>query len=303
MAHELIMTVGLPGSGKTTWMMEKVKKDAGKYVNINRDDLRMTLFGLKDYNEYKFSKEREKMVTEAQYALAAAALRMNKSIIISDTNLNPEVRDKWKRWAEENKYKFLCKNFLDLTLEELVRRDASRARSVGYYVIKDMWNKYIDQMELPKLEPATRDLSLKKAIIIDIDGTIADYSGIRGPFDWNKVSLDRPHDDIIDLLAGVIVTKDYVPLFVSGRDGVCYDDTYGWIIKNFYKRSKSFKDIELFMRAPGDMRKDYVVKYELYNRHIRGVYNVEYVFDDRDQVVNMWRDLGLRCLQVAPGDF
>jgi hypothetical protein len=26
------------------------------------------------------------------------------------------------------------------------------------------------------------------------------------------------------------------------------------------------------------------------------------VFDDRTKVVNMWRDLGLTCFQVAPGD-
>jgi hypothetical protein len=27
------------------------------------------------------------------------------------------------------------------------------------------------------------------------------------------------------------------------------------------------------------------------------------VFDDRQKVVNMWRDMGLTCMQVAPGDF
>ena len=27
------------------------------------------------------------------------------------------------------------------------------------------------------------------------------------------------------------------------------------------------------------------------------------VVDDRQKVVNMWRDLGLTCVQVAPGDF
>jgi len=27
------------------------------------------------------------------------------------------------------------------------------------------------------------------------------------------------------------------------------------------------------------------------------------VFDDRDKVVNMWREIGLTCMQVAPGNF
>jgi hypothetical protein len=37
--------------------------------------------------------------------------------------------------------------------------------------------------------------------------------------------------------------------------------------------------------------------------HIRPNYDVKYVIDDRDQVVDMWRSLGLRVLQVAPGNF
>lgn len=59
----------------------------------------------------------------------------------------------------------------------------------------------------------------------------------------------------------------------------------------------------LFMRADGDGRKDAVVKRELFDKHVRHEYNVVAVLDDRQQVVDMWRSLGLTCLQVAPGDF
>ena len=31
--------------------------------------------------------------------------------------------------------------------------------------------------------------------------------------------------------------------------------------------------------------------------------NVEMVFDDRQKVVDMWREIGLTCMQVAPGNF
>jgi hypothetical protein len=34
-----------------------------------------------------------------------------------------------------------------------------------------------------------------------------------------------------------------------------------------------------------------------------GVDNVAMVFDDRQQVVDMWRSNGLTCFQVADGDF
>ena len=60
----------------------------------------------------------------------------------------------------------------------------------------------------------------------------------------------------------------------------------------------------LLMRKDGDNRPDQIVKRELYERHVQGLYEIEGVLDDRDRVVAMWRnDLGLTCLQVAPGAF
>jgi hypothetical protein len=57
------------------------------------------------------------------------------------------------------------------------------------------------------------------------------------------------------------------------------------------------------MRAAGDSRRDSIVKREIFDDRIRQVWHVKGVLDDRDQVVRMWRDLGLTCVQVAPGDF
>jgi len=57
------------------------------------------------------------------------------------------------------------------------------------------------------------------------------------------------------------------------------------------------------MRPTGDNRKDAIVKREIFDREIRDRYRILFVLDDRNQVVDMWRELGLTCLQVAPGDF
>jgi hypothetical protein len=57
------------------------------------------------------------------------------------------------------------------------------------------------------------------------------------------------------------------------------------------------------MRKTSDMRKDAVVKEEIYNENILDKYNVLLVLDDRNQVVDFWRSKGLTCFQVAPGDF
>lgn len=59
----------------------------------------------------------------------------------------------------------------------------------------------------------------------------------------------------------------------------------------------------LLMRKDGDNRKDSVIKYELLVNEIIPNYYVKWVFDDRKQVVDMWRQAWLRCYQVAPWNF
>jgi hypothetical protein len=57
------------------------------------------------------------------------------------------------------------------------------------------------------------------------------------------------------------------------------------------------------MRAAGDTRNDAIVKGELFDIHVRDRYRVRFVLDDRNRVVDWWRRIGLRCWQVAPGNF
>jgi hypothetical protein len=57
------------------------------------------------------------------------------------------------------------------------------------------------------------------------------------------------------------------------------------------------------MRKHNDFRKDAIVKKEIYEEKIADHHDVLCVFDDRQLVVEMWRELGLTCMQVAPGDF
>ena len=77
----------------------------------------------------------------------------------------------------------------------------------------------------------------------------------------------------------------------------CRAETEKWL------EDKEVEYVALFMRPEGDHRKDNIVKEEIFNNHIRNKYNVIFVLDDRNQVVEMWRSLGLKCLQVADGDF
>lgn len=139
-------------------------------------------------------------------------------------------------------------------------------------------------------------MSAPEVVLCDVDGTVA-LRGDRSPYDWHAVSGDLPNQPVIDVLRRV--AADCPVVFLSGRDGVCYDATHMWLDRHVRMRPGD----ELWMRHPRDNRRDAAVKRDLYDQHIRGRYTVRCVLDDRDQVVALWRDLGLLCLQVAPGGF
>ena len=140
-----------------------------------------------------------------------------------------------------------------------------------------------------------------KAIIVDIDGTIAthyDEDGIqtREHHDYSQVITDLPVQPIINLV-NMYQSLNYYIIIVSGRMDHCREDTIEWLIQH------NVEFDELFMRRTKDFRPDNEVKQEIYDNYINQVYDIEIVLDDRDRVVQMWRENGLKVLQVAEGDF
>lgn len=147
-------------------------------------------------------------------------------------------------------------------------------------------------MNFKKLE---QDSKLPAALIVDIDGTLADR-GSRSPFHWEKVMEDTVKEEIREIV-NRYKTDTRIIVF-TGRDGICEEDTKTWLTEN----KIHFDD--LFIRPEGNKEKDSVIKRRLFDEHIRDKYYVRFVLDDRNQVVDMWRkELGLVCLQVDYGDF
>lgn len=293
---KLILTRGLPASGKTSWAEQKVRESNGEFVNINRDDIRQMLFGCSDYSKYRFSREKERLVTETQRTLFGLAVANKKSVIVSDTNLNPGTIKDWKDTAKDWSYEYTQKDFFDVSIDELIKRDAGREKTVGSSVILGMYTKYYLDIHGFTAAPKPRN-DLSDAIIVDIDGTVADMKGKRSPYEWDKVDLDTPHYDIIKLVE--TLAENNKVIFLSGRDGSCLNKSIEWLNKHTNLEGK----YDIFQRRINDTRADYIIKYELYNEYIRNKYNVTMVIDDRDQVVRLWRALGLRCIQVADGNF
>lgn len=144
--------------------------------------------------------------------------------------------------------------------------------------------------------------------IFDLDGTLADLSHrlhhIKTPGkpkDWRaffaNVLDDAPIPHIVELYHFVSRKKPVV--FVSGRSDEARGDTILWLVKhNFIIHANG-----LYMRTAGDQRPDYLVKYDLLQQLKADGWSPVMAFDDRDQVVKMWRENGIPCAQVAQGDF
>jgi predicted kinase len=286
----LTMTKGLPGSGKSTWAKEQVLKAApGTLIRINKDDLRAML------HAERWHGKNERQVVRTRDALLHTWLVRGISVIVDDTNFNPVHEKNLRDIAEHYGVQFVIKDFTDVPLRTCIKRDLLRERSVGEKVIQRMYDTYLR----PRAAPPVYDPSLKDAVLVDIDGTLAKMVS-RGPFDWDKVGEDEPISAVINLVNTLDDAGTEI-VFLSGRDGSCYEQTRVWLERQVGKWTR---EAFLYMRAAGDMRRDAVVKEEIYRGKIEPFYNVRFVLDDRDQVVDMWRNnLGLTCLQVAPGDF
>lgn len=282
MKPKMIITVGVSASGKSTWANQQQG-----FKIICRDNIRGFLFPEYHEGAYKMTNARESKVSESALNQWLVAIHQGSNVIIADTNLNRKFRDMWVQRGEDAGYDVEIKPF-EITLEEAWKRDEKRGvYSVGRDVISRQWQQWLNFIGRKKYIP---DHSKPKVILVDIDGTIAD-KGIRSPFDWSKVSGDRPRQFTIDLLKAYTSYYSYDELiFVSGRDSVCRHETLTWVARNM---NIPIYNIHLYMRKEGDFRKDTIVKEEIFWDEIANQYDVVAVFDDRPCVVEMWYDIGI----------
>lgn len=278
-----IITVGISCSGKTTFAKELVSK--GGWRDINRDWIRFNIVKPgANWSTYKFSNANENEVTRIQGQMIMESWANGENIIISDTNLNPKTRKNLCETLESVGYTVEVKS-LPITREEAVRRDNLRANGVGADVIYKQWLQWC---EFNGRVTYTPDESLPKAVIFDIDGTIAEMVS-RGPFEWSKVDTDTPRHFVIDMLRNYS-KQGYDVIIVSGRSDECRYETEMWL--NRWVGAHYFE--ELHMRKEGDFRKDSVVKEEIFWTNLANKYNICGVVDDRSQMIELWWELQIQ---------
>ena len=143
-------------------------------------------------------------------------------------------------------------------------------------------------------------------VIFDLDGTLALIEHRRHLVEGKKKDFpafyaacvdDEPHEAVIHLFQ-ILKKAGHYMVILSGRSDEVKSETKIWLSNN---------DVEvdrLIMRKEGDYTPDTELKKAWLHEHFSGyLSSVMCVFDDRQCVVDMWREEGLTCLQVAPGNF
>ena len=295
MKQKIIILRGIPASGKSTYAKKLLTENIGVYKRVNRDELRTML------DNYELNKPNESFIKRLRDHLILEILREGKSVIVDDTNISSKherrIGDLARQYEKRtgNSVEIEMKEF-NVPLEIAIERDSRRIKPVGSKQISKMYNVMHGIHDKKHPIYKEQDQSLPKAIICDLDGTLALMNG-RNPFDAARCSEDLPNMPVVDMVK-TYSELEYKIILLSGRSAEFKAQTLEWLEKYDIKFDK------LVMRAVGDSRKDSIVKEEFYVNHVKDRYQVAFVLDDRDQVVELWREkLRLPCFQVYYGDF
>jgi predicted kinase len=299
---QLLILIGAPGSGKTTFARYFIRTEEN-WVRFCRDDFRMM-----NFSATLLSRQEEDLISETLDVSIGASLSRKCNVLLDATHCRAEYLNhyigKFSAWADISFKLFECDT------GELIARCEKRYAETGQYIPENTIRHFVSDLEdLKKTfdispRPLLRvsytaekqDATLPKAIICDLDGTLA-LMGNRDPYD----ASESDKDDVNEAVASVIKAfagKGYAILLLSGREEIFRAPTLRFLEKS------ALPWHHLWMRQTRDYRKDAVIKREIFDREISGKYYIEFVLDDRDQVVEMWRkELKLNCFQVNYGNF
>lgn len=294
---EVIICIGVPASGKSTWVKEFIAKNPS-YVKVSRDDFRYMLKNT-GWCEPKI----EKMITDLHNNTVLTALSNKLNVVIDNTNVKVKTINEIVELVRE--VANVSYRVFDVPLKTLYERDAARERSVGKDVIDRMYNDYqilkdsfdfqpVKKVKKKKVIVPNYKSGLTDAVIFDMDGTLAIMSDKREAYDWDKVDMD----DLNEVVAEQVRFHKSLGrkiIIMSGRDIVSKERTVEWL--KFYNVEYDM----ILMRPFNNYEKDKIVKRRLYEEFIEGRYNVIAWYDDRLQVIELIYDLGIFCFNVNQG--
>lgn len=142
----------------------------------------------------------------------------------------------------------------------------------------------------------------KPACIFDRDGTlfsVAHYRDADGEIEsWHAYNGLAQFDAAIPLVAGLLnaVPNGITRIMTSGRMEN---------VRSAFEAANRKNGVNvdlLLMRRDKDLRKDSIVKAEIYREKIEPFYRVLFAVDDRESVAQVWESFGIPVIRVVdPG--
>lgn len=328
---KLIIMQGISGSGKSTWA-KKYVKDNPDFRTISRDEIRKELLGSNDIERYfengmNYSIEEE--VSKLEEKQLAKTIKSGKFAIIDNTNLKLKYVAKYVRTAldcglvkpdiefhvMESILPYKAKERVDSRGERKVSQEVIEAQyksmeGAANWTREDVFDA-ADKLPskkwfFPPFEVDSTDIDKgEKAIICDLDGTLAHRRLLKFPlphyrsfYDYGECCTDIVDPVVLCMLEG-FVNVGYKIIFVTGRKDDCLEETRDFIDKYFKDNYILFSREVAIDFHDGKDDSDDIVKYRIFNDHIRGKYKVEAVIDDRKRVLAMWEALGIKVINVG----
>ena len=180
----------------------------------------------------------------------------------------------------------------------------------NWITTRDKKKWYFLPIDIIPYEP---DIELPQAVIVDIDGTLATRSHykegnnikIRNFYDYMEVHKDKVRPFTRKIVKTLMLSGTNI-IFLSGRKEACRELTLNWLKNNLGINFGDDDNVELHMRndfledgKTPDNRKDYLIKYELFNKYVRTRYNVIGWIDDRKQVLSLVEELGIPTMNAG----
>lgn len=299
---QLLILVGAPGSGKSTFAKYYIRTEEN-WMRLCRDDFRTMHFTYSNLPSYE-----ESLITEMIDSSIETLLRRRCNVLLDATHCRADYIN---HYIEKfNHLADISFKIFEADIATIAERCDKRNKETGKFIPVNVQKRYIKDLEELKktfdfsprplqdnrVQAIQQDSSLPKAIICDLDGTLALMNN-RNPFDASTCDEDELNTPVSNTLK-VFAKEGYRILLVSGREERFKEPTLRFLQKH------EIPYHQLWMRQSKDFRKDAVIKKEIFEAKIKDKYYIEFVLDDRDQVVDLWRkELKLPCFQVNYGSF